>query len=209
MCQADSSKELFSYDNVPLNKSTREIRLIRVFPARDLASQVQCEVFFADINESPKYESLSYTWGDPECKITTPILIHEKIFHARINLDLALRYLRYEDRERILWVDAICINQTDLAEKSSQLKMMRDIYTSAERVVVWLGEEYNAQVALSFLDQIESKLDDPYLDAVRQDTELDRFKWEALGDLFNVQNRPWWSRTWILQEVMHQRPVLV
>jgi len=122
---------------------------------------------------------------------------------------LALRYLRYEDRERILWVDAICINQTDLAEKSSQLKMMRDIYTSAERVVVWLGEEYNAQVALSFLDQIESKLDDPYLDAVRQDTELDRFKWEALGDLFNVQNRPWWSRTWILQEVMHQRPVLV
>lgn len=84
---------------------------------------------------------------------------------------------------------------------------MRDIYTSAEQVVVWLGEESSAQVALKFCDKLENTKREDYLDALINDTEMDLYEWEAFDNLF--YNRAWWRRTWILQEVMHQRPVLV
>jgi hypothetical protein len=53
------------------------------------------------------FEALSYTWGDP--KATLPITLHGKPHHITKNLEVALRHLRYPERERTLWVDALCI----------------------------------------------------------------------------------------------------
>jgi hypothetical protein len=63
-----------------------------------------------------------------------------KHFYITDNLCAALRALRLPDRDRFLWIDAICINQYDGVEKGSQVQMMRDIYAGATRTIVWLGE---------------------------------------------------------------------
>jgi hypothetical protein len=56
------------------------------------------------------------------------------------NCEAALRKLRNRDSERILWIDAICINQDKTLERNHQVTLMRDIYSKASRVVVWLGK---------------------------------------------------------------------
>jgi hypothetical protein len=63
---------------------------------------------------------------------------------VRSNVVEMLRYLRRCTAERYLWIDAICINQTDASEKGTQVGMMRDIYAYASRVLVWLGPQSHA-----------------------------------------------------------------
>lgn len=62
-----------------------------------------------------------------------------RMFSATENLIVALRHLRYPDRTRALWIDALCINQKDEREKSLQVGMMGSIYRHAGRVLIWLG----------------------------------------------------------------------
>jgi hypothetical protein len=56
------------------------------------------------------------------------------------SLDTALRYMRYKDKVRTLWVDAVCINQKDVLEKQSQIPLMSRIYSEAKHCLVWIGE---------------------------------------------------------------------
>jgi hypothetical protein len=72
---------------------------------------------------------------------TEPILVNGASVAVTVNLESALRYLRHSDLPRVLWIDAICINQHDLGEKRHQVSIMQSIYTYAEQVVVWLGLE--------------------------------------------------------------------
>jgi hypothetical protein len=72
---------------------------------------------------STAYEALSYRWGDP--LDTQPIVCEGKRFNATTNLYLALHRLRYEAEEpRRIWIDAICINQMDVAERNQQVALM-------------------------------------------------------------------------------------
>lgn len=73
-------------------------------------------MFPSTMDECPPYEALSYVWGDPD--ITVPIQLHGSGHKVTRNLELALRYIRLGDRERVMWVDALCINQTDISEKN-------------------------------------------------------------------------------------------
>ena len=83
-------------------------------------------------------KALSYTWGNPSniCLVT----INNKTCPVTKNLFLALLRLRYQDISRFLWIDAVCINQTNLTEKSQQVAMMAKIYAMASNVLIWLGE---------------------------------------------------------------------
>ena len=58
-----------------------------------------------------------------------------------MNLESALRHLRHESEELVIWVDALCINQKDLAEKNSQVQKMASVFRQAKMVICWLGEE--------------------------------------------------------------------
>ncbi|KAF4625929.1 hypothetical protein G7Y89_g12234 [Cudoniella acicularis] len=101
------------------------------------------------------------------------------------NLDNALRVLRNHDTPRCLWIDALCINQKDDAEKSVQVALMGSIYSKALRVVIWLGAENespNSALAMSTLRSIKAKSDIEKLSDVAN---------EAIGALFS---RPWFSR---------------
>ncbi|KAH8591877.1 heterokaryon incompatibility, partial [Bisporella sp. PMI_857] len=82
--------------------------------------------------------ALSYAWG--ETTTTHHVMIEGKRLPITANLDKALRRVRRNNQDLYLWVDAICINQDDTAEKENQISMMFQIYQSATQVVVYLGE---------------------------------------------------------------------
>jgi hypothetical protein len=88
--------------------------------------------------ETSAYIALSYVWGHgPEDKAIV-------VNGCRASLDSALRHIRRHRETRAvqpLWIDAICINQKNNAEKSAQVALMKGIYATAYRVIVWLGEE--------------------------------------------------------------------
>ena len=94
--------------------------------------------FFFD-GQDPGYEALSYAWGS---KLRSHRLqcTDASCFEVTESLYTALQYLRYRDRERRIWADAVCINKFDLEERASQVAITANIYQGAFSVVVWLGE---------------------------------------------------------------------
>jgi hypothetical protein len=165
----------------------------------------------------PRYEALSYTWGDVDGRGTIAVEAQQSAvsqLQARENLIAALRHLRDAQTTRTFWIDALCINQNDEIEKRSQIRRMRDIYRSAYQVVAWLGPEANSShhaiQTLNYIgDQVEYLVGGhlcPSPDAVEENwhdprTELpyESQTWDAVHSLFC---RGWFDRVWIIQEIL-------
>ena len=140
------------YRYSPLNESLNEIRLLELHPG-DFSADLHVSIRKASlISEAPPiheallmegppiYEALSYVWGTTENPVEIKVgPSGSETLAITQNLAIALPYLRHEKHFRTLWIDALCINQQNLHERSSQVKMMGDIYRLADRVVVWLG----------------------------------------------------------------------
>ena len=167
----------------------------------------------------PNYEALSYTWGSVKNPVAARVLSTGKsgeayeTFQIGQNLACALRHLRFTDRPRMLWVDAVCINQQDIDERNAQVKRMGNVYALAARTIVWLGQEDDnskrAQAVLQYLsEQVEFTVDTfaaDSPDAMEPEWFLgscplpyDGNTWLALVAFFQ---RSWFSRVWVVQEV--------
>ncbi|KAI1335651.1 heterokaryon incompatibility protein-domain-containing protein [Xylariaceae sp. FL0016] len=168
------------------------------------------------------FVALSYSWGPP-----TPvhrITLDDCSFFVGANLFQALLHIRLHERIREgfrLWIDAICINQNDVAERSAQVGRMKDIYTAAWHVVIWLGPEAdNSGLAVSALSWIaeRNRTQSPYEGFYRENTKIDArplfivwgtfkspLKSSVYRALFFFLSRPYWQRMWILQEVIMAR----
>jgi hypothetical protein len=185
-----------------LDPNKLEIRVLAILPSFRKLSTIKCKLVKVDfdlLDEAPFafYEALSYTWGD--ATITESITLNSHAFQVTRNLAAVLRRLRGRTRKRYLWVDAICINQTDIPERKNQVMKMRMIYEKSIQVLVWLGEE--AEGSGAAMDLIEKMTDADTPDEwVRTSLERpeDLWQWQALGHLFA---RPYWRRVWIRQEV--------
>jgi len=118
------------------------IRLLVLVPG-EMDSPIQTYLAEFRLQENPPYEAVSYTWATEEgdCSVSSQIRCDDGRLWVTKNCELALRYLRETDSKRTLWVDAICINQKDVNERGSQVGIMRDVYSKADRVLIWLGEE--------------------------------------------------------------------
>jgi len=163
------------------------------------------------------YEALSYVWGDP-----TPAALVKCVDEANEGelsigkgLTKALIAFRLTDQTRCIWIDALCINQKDVAERQSQVRMMGAIYGKAEHVLCWLGPfndqeedaESRARLAIRFLRSFNDKPHE-YLRAARQHlhsgddmADMDRpllNSWLAIKELFDLE---YFHRAWIIQEV--------
>ncbi|KIM96069.1 hypothetical protein OIDMADRAFT_90441, partial [Oidiodendron maius Zn] len=114
------------------------IRLIHLQPGQG-DEPVSCSLVAANIDDSLQYEAISYVWG--EWWDAAKLFLDGIPFKVTKNLYLALECVRSPTDEKVLWADAICINQEDPAERSAQVRIMRDIYERAHRVLVWLGRE--------------------------------------------------------------------
>jgi len=156
-------------------------------------------------NGKQEYEALSYTWGDE--KESKPLrLINSDDVHVIMlttNLEAALRHLRHPKTVRLLWIDALCIDQGNHQEKNKQVPRMATIYNEATNVCVWLGEEHNnSERALIFIKRV---LDLAVLDGLTRDADSVR-DWNAL---WNVMRRPWFSRRWVVQEIALARKATI
>ncbi|PQE15502.1 hypothetical protein CJF32_00006848 [Rutstroemia sp. NJR-2017a WRK4] len=138
------------YEYSKLPPGSESIRLLRLLPSEDEAAPLRCKLCNYSLQGPSQphiYEALSYVCGDPD--ITLPIYIDEtdrngspeNSLEVTTNLYAALSRLRDHNFERIMWVDAICIHQTSMEERRQQVQLMAKIYSSADRVTVWLGEQ--------------------------------------------------------------------
>lgn len=148
----------YRFSSLPLDSD--KIRLLRLLPSDNEAAPLHCELCNYSLQESSQrthvYDALSYVWGDTHA--TLPIYVDKNRFNVTENLHAALLHLRDHSFERIIWVDAICINQKDKQEKEQQIRLMYKIYTYANCVIVWLGEEANdSDQALEELRIVASK----------------------------------------------------
>lgn len=145
--------------------------------------------------EVSPYESISYAWGDHNN--TSIVTLDDQKCQVTRNVELFMRYIRLSEGPRVIWVDALCINQMDNKEKTHQVRAMRKVYVNVVQVIVWLGE-YQGNDAEELLDR--------YTDAQSAVRAQCLARDEAkLHELFF---RPWWQRYWILQELLHRRPVV-
>jgi hypothetical protein len=193
---------LNTYPYVALDAKTREIRLLVLLPGQ-FNDHVECALRHVSLSKSPKYEALSYCWGDLKSRKLISLDGHR--FLATESLEIALRYLRCQDTPRILWIDAVCINQADDRERSQQVGLMGEIYRSAQRVTVWLGEEEGKEeVGRDGLFQSVSRAGwSPPTPKSISSTDGTRQQGCLIDgiDIIPLYRRPWWWRIWVIQEV--------
>jgi hypothetical protein len=232
------------YEYTPLTADGSHIRLLRLLPGRfsdDLEVEIFHAPFPS--YEALIYEALSYVWGSTEDPRTIlirggsrdigpPHLIEDSSCFAleqsalnadpsdartlavTQNLEIALRHLRIIDRSRVIWIDAICINQDDVVERNAEVRRMGSIYSEASRVVVWLGPESDDSAlvvqtmqmigrGLEFSqaeDDLRTKVgtgispfqNNPEASIIRE------VNWTAIKNLIE---REWFTRLWVVQEI--------
>ncbi|KAJ4160114.1 hypothetical protein NW754_003238 [Fusarium falciforme] len=133
------------YQYQPLDlTSGRQIRVL-VLKAGRLEDPLQCELEHVNLQQGPIYEALSYTWADDKGDDSISRAIQcgydGQFIGITKNCELALLRLRKQDVDRRLWVDAVCIDQSNILERNHQVKNMIAIFRSAIRVVVFLDRK--------------------------------------------------------------------
>lgn len=123
-----------------------EIRLLKLHPPLYATSPIICTLVHARLSETPLYEALSYVWGTE--KNTHSLTLNGESHCVGKNLFEALDAL-HDGKKQFLWVDALCINQSDPRERGHQVAQMGRIYSHASMVHVWLGPSV-PQTALAF-----------------------------------------------------------
>jgi hypothetical protein len=124
-----------------LDTTKHQIRLLHLAPSKDRRRTITCQFSIISLShgtQQDKYEALSYAWGDPI--FNRSIKLADAHFPITTNLKVILRALRHATQERVLWIDAVCIDQYNIQERSHQVSRMNDIYSQAANVIVWLGE---------------------------------------------------------------------
>jgi hypothetical protein len=173
------------------------IRLIHLHHSVDDSAPITISIFRTRLSDAKlKYEALSYNWGNHYSKQTVFCSNPPSVLEVTQNCYSALRRLR-SDSVRCLWIDAICINQNDDNERSAQVRMMDRVFAIASRVIVDLGEETPGS-RLLFDELVEAdqsyKLTGKYTRPRPSD--------KIIQELECLFRRPWFSRVWVIQEVV-------
>lgn len=164
-------------------------------------SQIPPRSLQATNDDVVKYEALSWCWGreSKDCGIRVQKGGSYYRLAVTHELILALKYLRDPHKARILWIDALCINQNNHEERNHQVQMMARIYNCAEQALIWLGEDNDSSnEAINFIQEI-MKLEN--FDSISEKRE-NASKWQSL---LLLMQRPWFSRRWVVQEIALSR----
>ncbi|KAK3938481.1 ankyrin repeat-containing domain protein [Diplogelasinospora grovesii] len=211
---------------MPIPPSRGMIRLLRLFKGFP-TDTIRCELFQTTLHqkECVTYEALSYTWGS--ATILEDITIWERTEGSAIketkkkigtNLHAALRYLRTETRDRVLWIDAICIDQSNEEEKTDQIGQMRLVYEEAEQVLIWLGQS-NEDIDMimdsmarlhkeASTNYVRLEIAGPIFRQQLEDTHSTEYL-KLLNGFRELLRRPWFQRVWIIQEVASARAATI
>jgi hypothetical protein len=145
----------FSYSASQLSEPETQFRLLELLPSAGKQHELSCRILVSEFEEpAGQYKALSYTWGNgPTSHFVAVIPDKAKEGERRAlaiteSLHTALVHLRHTNESVWLWIDQICINQDDHAEKGKQVGIMGPIYAGAEQVLVWLGPAANGSDTL-------------------------------------------------------------
>jgi hypothetical protein len=186
--------------------SGNAVRLVRLHKPTAGDDTVKVDLITAQWPPSLAYEALSYVWGDPaiqkEALVSVDGAPHQP-FPVTVNLHAALSHLRHEDRDRVLWIDAICIDQTNVEEKEQQVRKMGEIYQTARNVCVWFGaiETHDNRLAMHCIPHLVESIWRARVTHLLHDRA-----WKSFEEL--LQNN-WFSRRWVIQEVALARQATV
>jgi hypothetical protein len=183
-------------------------------PASSRAQRLETKLKEVQLDDKPQYEALSYAWGDDAP--SENLAIDGGVVMINTSLAAALRQFRHPDRPRTLWVDAVCINQSDTREKSRQVAQMADVYRLASRVLIWLGQSTaNTSAVFRFLGATAGRAEDFGLEKTlsswlkferklqgNPDDISSLLQASVHTELVDVFSRPWFTRLWIIQEVV-------
>lgn len=200
----------YLYDSFDDEK--KQLRLLTLLPgSRSAILRVLLDIVPFNTEEPPSYEALSYAWGssDNPVYVTVGETGNDTIAVTQ-NLAATLPYLRYRDRPRVLWIDAVCVNQKNLVERSYQVQLMGDIYRLAVRVIAWVGPEaYDSLHALKTLEQIGTSYEVDWCRNTVKHKAQPPVHYKPLSRLTNRQQyairslvlRSWFERLWVQQEI--------
>lgn len=198
--------------------SPDSIRVLTVFECDNEDDDIEChlaEISLSEVNgEDQGYTALSYASGD--LKFTHEIWLGDQRFLIGANLDAAIRHLRRRDRNIRLWIDAVCINQGDVIEKSHQVQQIRNIFSAASETIIWLGAGGgNTSVAAwNFLERhsswaLNDRQERDHTLPAKLEEDLLSFRGEFRDVEIDVLSRPWFKRLWVFQEAVLSRVLSV
>ncbi|KAF3055048.1 Heterokaryon incompatibility protein 6, OR allele [Daldinia childiae] len=227
------------YQKLPA-KSARFLRYKGTEKSADTSEQLL--VFDFEVHQvqdvKSQYSALSYTWGHPildkfEDDYSHAIICSGRRMPIGMNLNDALQYAYLESdiAPPLFWVDAVCINQSDLAERAQQVTLMTSIYFNADNVVVWLGkDDEDAHEAHSLLSEYTPALRNIGLDLISANPDggieagvVNLYDDEKLHEKYHLTprsmdswkalvrflSRRWFARIWIVQEMVFNQSHLV
>ncbi|CAM1505801.1 Fc.00g114380.m01.CDS01 [Cosmosporella sp. VM-42] len=208
---------------MPLPDSRPHIRLIKILPAPNLDDVLVADIGHFPLDSCPEFVAVSYVWGplDPKWMVCTR---DGRYITCTASLRVALCHLRQRGHF-VVWADAICMNQDDKIERSKQVLLMGDIYKRASRVFVELGVNCmneNHRVCRVFPPILINMLalTGKVLQAVRPERPtLDNREYSKFGipnyghqawsGWRAMRAMPWFTRSWIVQEVVAGKEVIV
>ncbi|KAL8366340.1 hypothetical protein RB595_004895 [Gaeumannomyces hyphopodioides] len=200
-----STTTVAGYRYTPL-PSTNSTRFLELLPATDPSDELRCRLNVVDFDKDLiSYEALSYTWGDGEMTHHIYVSIEEgwRVLRVTENLWTALHRFRKHSKPRMIWADAVCINQGDVGERDSQIPGMVDIYRSAKRVLVWLGTDSEKEKVMARLSVLGNRI-------LRRESELPAEDTDELASCAStLLSMPWFSRRWVIQEVVFSPDVVL
>ncbi|KAK4951409.1 hypothetical protein LTR10_010383 [Elasticomyces elasticus] len=206
------ARALFRYR--PLTDPSKQIRLLKLDPVRGKADKISVSLSTWDLDTAPAYVAISYTWGSESS--THRIRVNDGGFYVRKNCSIALQECQRNAVTSYIWIDALCINQADSAEKSHQVAMMGTIFGQAVQTYISFGSwdieslDQRSEIAecracfraiVEDLDQFgmpDGKPGDPPRPselAIRRQKSLSSY---AFDDLKEAR---YWTRLWVLQEL--------
>ncbi|KAK4449019.1 heterokaryon incompatibility protein-domain-containing protein [Podospora aff. communis PSN243] len=210
----------------PLPPSTDALRILTLSPGA-FTDPLTGTLTAAPFASKPRYAALSYTWGPshPDLDAVIQILnvplaitINEHSFPIHANLFLALLHLRSKTHPLPIWIDAICINQSSLPERNTQVAMMGFIYSRAQTVVAWVGiREINlsasgAEPLKILARERQDGVVEDLAAALAERRKVSKTSKEPSNNTFDfarIAESGYWKRLWIVQEVCLARELVL
>ena len=208
------------YQSIPLGPE--DIRLVTLRPGRRkdfIACELERRLLPREKghSEKPNYTALSYMWGNPQ----NPKCIQCNGFRLSVtrNLYSALLHLRDEHSTKVFWIDAICIDQSNIDERNRQVQRMREIYSQSIQTVIWLGNgsffsRQGFKVALTLVDLMRGRTTPQppstswLIAKLQKGIELSLYPVYILAFTILLQ-RPYFTRIWIAQEVALSQSLVI
>ena len=187
-----SQKTLFKHQ--PILKDFRILKLHRKSPT----GNIRCSMKDVFLRDAIQFEAISYTWGDATA--THTIQIDDSYYVLSGNAYNALSSLASATCSKYVWMDSVCIDQSNNEEKNQQILIMEEIYSRATCVVVWLGDSDDYHLAFELQQELMYFIQTLTMTElyVKYSPQTSTPKWQALNKLLRS---PWFDRIWVVQEI--------